>query len=92
MAIKTVAVQVSANTFEVLEALVAVLLAAKTAFDDGFQPSQDLPEITQAAMKNLIPQLGKIKEILPELAESKTASAAALAVVLKNGLSDLLKG
>jgi hypothetical protein len=90
MAIKTVAVQVSANTFEVCEALGQFLLAAKAALDDGFQGG-DLPEIVQAATKELIPQLGKLKLLLPELAESKEASAAAVAVALKNALHELLK-
>jgi len=91
MAIKTVAVQVSANTFEVVEALANFALACKAALDDGFQPMDDLSEIVVAATKGLIPHVGKLGDVLEELKDNKEATAAAVLVATKNALAELLK-
>jgi len=88
MPIKTVAVQVSANTFEAAARVTAFVKAAKKALEDGFKPGDDLDPLIAAATANLIPLAGSLWGIAAEFKQDKEAFAAAIMIGIKNALEE----
>jgi hypothetical protein len=84
MAKKTLSVEVSANTHDVVSSLVGLAVKVKGRLDDGFQLEQDLaallPELI--ALGGVITQMGQVDDELKE-------DAGAWALALLTGAAPL---
>lgn len=73
MSTKTVSVSVEDKSYDVGQAVVQIVKAAKDALADGFQPGQDIPAILSAAIAQLVKILGDAPAIPAESGDDLTA-------------------
>ena len=77
MALKEVKVEVDELAYELAEAIVRVISLSKGAFDNGWQPAEDLPVLFNAIFQ-IVPLVGKFQGVPGAYEENKVAFIKAL--------------
>ena len=86
MAIETVKVDVAKETYELASGIAQFLSSLKEAVSDGWDTSEDLPVMLEAAIKNLFPAMEGITGIPEEFKSDPAAVYKAMSV----GLVDVI--
>jgi hypothetical protein len=73
MSTKMVSVSVEDKSYDVGQAVVQIVKAAKDALADGFQPGQDIPVILTSAISQLVTILGDAPSIPVESSDDLAA-------------------
>lgn len=89
MSKKTVQVEVSEYTYNLVQAGAIFCKEAYNAAKDGFQPFKDVPVMLQSAMVNLVPQMGHVDEVAAEFVAEPIDSVYAALLALKPLVKEL---
>ena len=91
MAKQKIEIEVSKESLELAEGIKQMVLSAKEALKDGWQPGQDIPAIAASAFAALLPAVQGISQVPDEIKEDPAAFAKALACPMADMVADLLK-
>ncbi len=84
-------VEVPKESYELAQAVVAVVKSVKDALADGFQPGQDLPAVVIAAFGQLSGAVQGLDKLDDELKASPVGVAKALGLSIGDAIEALLK-
>lgn len=87
-----VELEVAKETYEIGQAVSALLKNAKEALKDGFQPGQDLPEIITKSLNDLFVGISGIEKISGEAKEDIEKFIDGVYAGIKPGVIALVKG
>lgn len=84
-------VELSKETYEVGEAIAAVVKATGKALEDGWQPGQDIPAIVTSPISKLGSAISGVQKVPAEFAEKPVNSGMAIAYPIAEAVQVLIE-